>query len=421
MTTNEQRPVILLSPPQARFSFESKIPTPTISTFSSLSRKLSNLSLRSSPPSPRPGEEATSSGFLLIPNDDYSHLKTISIIMTTSGTNTPYLSPSPSFSACTTPTSERAQPSVILQDKYKDHKKGKTIGTGATAKLRLLESNSTKSIVAIKTFRKRDNKDESRKGYDKRMTSEFCISKTLCHQHVVQVFDLLKDKKGRWCTVMEYVSDLYLYICLDLTLIHQCAGGDVFSILQQFDLSDSEIDCLFKQLLLGVQHIHQSGVAHRDIKPENLVMTTTGILKIADFGVADVVQSCFDLDSRLSRGKCGSEPYWSPELFYSDEYNGRAFDIWSCAVTWHCMLYRRIPFFKACNEDPNYIDFLKARKDTSWIPLSKCNKHEQQGLYGMFDPNEKTRWTIEQVIESEWIQSISVCYESFDKHRHHFY
>lgn len=211
MTTNEQRPVILLSPAPARFSFENKIPTPTISTFSTLSRKLSSLSLRSSPPSPRPGDEPTTttntntgSSFLLLPNDDYSHLKTTSIIA--SGSNTPYLPPSPTFSACTTPTSERAQPAVILQDKYKDHKKGKTIGTGATAKLRLLESNTTKSIVAIKTFRKRDHKDESRKGYDKRMTSEFCISKTLSHQHVVQVFDLLKDKKGRWCTVMEYVS-----------------------------------------------------------------------------------------------------------------------------------------------------------------------------------------------------------------------
>ncbi|KAG2197458.1 kinase-like domain-containing protein [Mucor mucedo] len=410
MTTSEQRPVILLSPPPARFSFENKIPTPTISTtFSTLSRKLSSLSLRSSPPSPRPGDDActptnlSGSSFLLLPNDDYSHLKTTSIVVS-DGHNTPYLPPSPTFSACTTPTSERAQPSVILQDKYRDHKKGKTIGTGATAKLRLLESNTTKSIVAIKTFRKRDHKDESRKGYDKRMTSEFCISKTLSHQHVVQVFDLLKDKKGRWCTVMEY-----------------CAGGDVFSILQQFDLSDGEIDCLFKQLLLGVQHIHQSGVAHRDIKPENLVMTTTGLLKIADFGVADVVQSCFDQDSRLSRGKCGSEPYWSPQLFYSDEYNGRAFDIWSCAVTWHCMLYRRIPFFKACNEDPNYIDFLKARKDRSWIPLSKCNAHEREGLYGMFDPDEKTRWTIDQVMTSPWIESIPVCYESFDNHRHHFY
>jgi serine/threonine protein kinase len=170
-----------------------------------------------------------------------------------------------------------------------------------------------------------------------------------------------------------------------------------------------------------MQHIHHSGVAHRDIKPENLVMTTDGILKIADFGVADVVQSCFDIEPRLSRGKCGSEPYWSPELFHNNEYNGKALDIWSCAVTWHCMLYRRIPFFKASHEDPNYIDYLTTRKQKLiWTPLSKCNKQEQEIILGMFDPNEKTRLTIDQIIESDWISSITVCYDNFDKHHHHF-
>lgn len=193
----------------------------------------------------------------------------------------------------------------------------------------------------------------------------------------------------------------------------------MFSILQRYDLSDQEIDCLFKQLLLGVQHIHQSGVAHRDIKPENLVMTTEGVLKIADFGVADVVQSCFDLEPRYSQGRCGSEPYWSPELFSNEQYDGRALDVWSCAVTWHCLIYRQIPFFKACQEDPQFILYQATTKG-NWLPLSKCNQDEQDCLYGMFDINPATRWTIDQCVESNWIQSIQVCYESFHTHKHHF-
>ena len=174
-------------------------------------------------------------------------------------------------------------------------------------------------------------------------------------------------------------------------------------------------------MLLGVQHIHQSGVAHRDIKPENLVMTTDGVLKIADFGVADVVQSCFDAEPRLSKGKCGSEPYWSPEMFTGTEYDGKSLDIWSCAVTWHCMLYRRIPFFKSTTEDPNYIEYLLTRKsNVVWKPLAKCDKNEQSIILGMLDPNEKTRLTIDQVIESDWISSVSVCYDTSDRHNHHF-
>ncbi|KAI8075910.1 kinase-like domain-containing protein [Gilbertella persicaria] len=396
--TSEAQPVILLSPPHE----ENKL-----TAFKSLTRKLSNLSLRSSPSCPKTPPILPESNLLIPPSDE-------ALIVNPNVTTTPilsnnsslYLPPSPSVSACSTPTLERAQPSIILQDKYKDHKKGKVIGSGATAKLRLLEplDHTKKTVVVVKTFRKRDQKDESKKSYDKRMASEFCISKTLGHQHVIQVFDLLKDKKGRWCTVMEY-----------------CAGGDVFSVLQQFALTDAEIDCLFKQLLLGLQHIHHSGVAHRDIKPENLVMTTDGILKIADFGVADVVQSCFDTEASLSYGRCGSEPYWSPELCQSlDTYDAKALDIWSCAVTWHCLIYRQIPFLKAWPQDPQYVTFVNQAPLRTWIPLSKCNDDEKNCLYGMFDPNPSSRWTIDQCVQSQWIQSIQICYESFDRHKHHF-
>ncbi|KAG1047876.1 hypothetical protein G6F43_009701 [Rhizopus delemar] len=361
MTNDLQQPVILLSPAPRQ---EKKT--------SFLRRKLSSLSL---------------GGHLAAPQEYHGSISSTS---TSSST----------FSNIPTPSSstERAQPSIVLQDKYAQHKLGKRIGSGATAKLRLLEGEDGK-VVAMKIYKKKD-RGESEREYDKRMASEFCISKTLQHQHVVQVYDLLKDKRGRWCTVMEY-----------------CAGGDLLSILHQFDLTDNEIDCLFKQLLIGLNHIHASGVAHRDIKPDNLILTTDGLLKIADFGVADVIQSCFDSTPSYSRGKCGSEPYWSPEMFSSTEYDARALDVWSCAVTWHIMLYRRIPFLVASEKDPNYVDFLETQKD--WLPLSKCSEQEKECLFGMFDPNPDTRWTIEDCLRSDWISSVEVCYESFERHKHH--
>ncbi|KAI8989539.1 kinase-like domain-containing protein, partial [Pilobolus umbonatus] len=268
------------------------------------------------------------------------------------------------------------------------------IGKGATAKLRLLIPEKKERVLVVKVFNRWDKYDGERKEYDKQMASEFCISKTLSHRHVIGVFDLLKDKKGRWCMVMEY-----------------CAGGDLLTLLQQMDMKDEEIDCLFKQLLLGLQHIHKSGVAHRDIKPENLVLSTDGILKIADFGVADVVQSCFESEPRLLNKRCGSEPYWAPELFKGihAEYDGKAVDIWSCAVTWHCMIYRRIPFIQASKEDPAYVEYLNRKDNRGWLPLSKCNEREKTCLYGMFESDPTRRWTVDECLDSEWIQSVQLC------------
>ncbi|KAI9265228.1 kinase-like domain-containing protein [Phascolomyces articulosus] len=325
-----------------------------------------------------------------------------------------------------TSTNQAKQP-LKLHEKYGPYRKGKVIGSGATAVIKLLDvqqnkiesyhhnnnnnsaqqlttttNNPTTVTIAVKTFRKRD-RDETEREYHKRMTNEFCISKVLRHPHIVETFDLVQDHKNRWCSVMEY-----------------CSGGDVFTVLQDFDLNDTEIDCLFKQLLLGLQYMHQCGVAHRDIKPENLVMTPQGVLKITDFGVADVVQTCFDDNARESRGQCGSEPYWPPELFTGiiAEYDGRALDVWSAAVTWHCFIYRHIPFLQSCTKDPNYVEYLAKRPSRTWVPLSKCNQDEKECLYGMFDPNPATRWTVDQCIESKWIKSVKIC-TSEREHRHH--
>ncbi len=48
-------------------------------------------------------------------------------------------------------------------------------------------------------------------------------------------------------------------------------------------MSTSEIECCFKQLIIGVAYLHSQGVAHRDIKPENLLFNTRGQLKVTVF------------------------------------------------------------------------------------------------------------------------------------------
>lgn len=146
------------------------------------------------------------------------------ISSTTLGTT---LSTSSSSSASSSPNNRQAEP-LQLQDRYgSEYRKGKIIGQGATAVIQLLEmpvcpswipvekthqrrsrkkKNKVKTVVAIKAFRKQD-RGETEREYQKRMTSEFCISKAIRHPHIVEMFDLVKDHKNRWCTVMEYVRE----------------------------------------------------------------------------------------------------------------------------------------------------------------------------------------------------------------------
>lgn len=65
----------------------------------------------------------------------------------------------------------------------------------------------------------------------KKMTSEFCISSSLNHDHIVKTVDLVVNENHTWCEVMEY-----------------CPGGTLYELIQQHILSPSEVNCCFKQV-----------------------------------------------------------------------------------------------------------------------------------------------------------------------------
>src|SRR5262249_44853318 len=152
-------------------------------------------------------------------------------------------------------------------------------------------------LYAVKEFGRRP--EETFEKYRRRLTSEFYISSSLHHPNVVHTLDLIQDTKGDFCEVMEY-----------------CAGGDLHTfIITAGILKVAEADCFFKQLMRGVEYIHEMGIAHRDLKPENLLLTAHGSLKISDFGYGECFRTAFETEVHMTTGLCGSVPYIAPEAF----------------------------------------------------------------------------------------------------------
>jgi serine/threonine protein kinase len=60
-----------------------------------------------------------------------------------------------------------------------------------------------------------------------------------------------------------------------------CPGGDLYAAIKKGGMSSGEVECSFKQILLGIQYLHSMGVAHRDIKPENLLLDGRGHVKVS--------------------------------------------------------------------------------------------------------------------------------------------
>lgn len=87
-----------------------------------------------------------------------------------------------------------------------------------------------------------------------------------------------------------------------------------------------QVKCYMHQLLSGLEHCHNHGVLHRDIKGSNLLIDNGGVLKIADFGLANT----FDPNHRRSMtSRVVTLWYRPPELLLGATDYGVSIDLWS--------------------------------------------------------------------------------------------
>jgi protein-serine/threonine kinase len=179
----------------------------------------------------------------------------------------------------------------------------------------------------------------------------------------------------------------------------------MYSLIKQYKLQDQDIYSYFKQLLQGLDYLHSLGVAHRDLKPENLLIRN-GILKIADFGSADVFRVAYQDHSRLSDGLCGTTPYMAPEIFMDQGYWAAPVDVWAAGIILFCMKFDGVPFGSATRNDANYPIYLRKRLLRQYGPFNKLAFEPRTLIYAMLNPDCNRRITVQDALKIPWIQTI---------------
>lgn len=112
------------------------------------------------------------------------------------------------------------------------------------------------------------------------------------------------------------------------------AGGELFEyIVKHGKLKESEARRFFQQIISGVDYCHRHMVVHRDLKPENLLLDSNQCVKIADFGLSNMM-----MDGEFLRTSCGSPNYAAPEVISGKLYAGPEVDIWSAGVILYALL-----------------------------------------------------------------------------------
>ena len=109
-------------------------------------------------------------------------------------------------------------------------------------------------------------------------------------------------------------------------------------------LSLPDIKCIMRQLLTGMNYLHENWILHRDIKPANIMLDENGVLKLIDFGL-----SCdFPSDFGEMNPEAVTHWYRPPELFFGATNAGPAVDMWSIGCVFAEMILSR-PLFPGAN------------------------------------------------------------------------
>lgn len=217
---------------------------------------------------------------------------------------------------------QQEQQTLLYSKRYS--KVSDSLGAGAGGSVRIVKRNSDKSIFAVKEFRARFA-NESKKDYTKKITSEYCIGSTLKNTNIIETIEICYESDKMY-QVMEYCE------------------FDLFAIVMSGKMSPAEVDCCFKQILKGIRYLHSMGLAHRDLKLDNCCITSSGVVKVIDFGSSVVFGYPFSSKIVEAGGIVGSDPYLAPEVVVFQKYDPRPVDIWSAAIIYSCMTLRKFPW-----------------------------------------------------------------------------
>jgi len=157
------------------------------------------------------------------------------------------------------------------------HIDGRVLGTGNYASVFLAQDIIEDKQVALKVIEKGRLTKEERQ----LLADEVVVSKAADNNFCVKTLEFI-ELGEQYVLVVEYMP-----------------GGDLYDRVVCEQYGQVDVKHLFRQLMIGVAHLHSKDLCHRDLKPENFLLTGERpfSVKIADFGIATRVDA-------KNRNKC---------------------------------------------------------------------------------------------------------------------
>jgi serine/threonine protein kinase len=228
--------------------------------------------------------------------------------------------------------------------------------------------------VAVKILNKAKIKQL---GMEEKVQREINILHLCTHPHIIRLYEVI-DTPTDIFLVNEYVS-----------------GGELFDyIVSKGRLSADEARNFFHQIISGVEYCHFQKIVHRDLKPENLLLDANLNIKIADFGLSNLMR-----DGDFLRTSCGSPNYAAPEVISGHLYAGPEVDVWSCGVILYALLCGSLPF-----DDESIPNLFKKIKSGMYSLPTHLSQLAKNLIPRMLEVDPMKRITIPEIRLHPWFQ-----------------
>ncbi|GJP44737.1 hypothetical protein CLOM_g4094 [Closterium sp. NIES-68] len=253
-----------------------------------------------------------------------------------------------------------------------NYRLGKTLGIGSFGKVKVAEHVLTGHKVAIKILNRKKIRSMD---MDEKVKREIKILRLFMHPHIIRQYEVIETPTDIF-VVMEYVK---------------C--GELFDyIVEKGRLAEDEARKFFQQIISGVEYCHRNMVVHRDLKPENLLLDAKGNIKIADFGLSNVMR-----DGHFLKTSCGSPNYAAPEVISGKLYAGPEVDVWSSGVILYALLCGSLPF-----DDENIPSLFKKIKGGIYTIPGNLSSGARDLIPRMLLVDPLLRITIPEIRQHPW-------------------
>ena len=258
-----------------------------------------------------------------------------------------------------------------------DFKIVKVIGRGSFGKVCLVQYKKTDDFYAMKSLKKDVLLDQDQ------------VESTLLEKKILQSLDHPFLVGMVFC----FQTEERIYFIMPFV-----RGGELFQHLRNEKFFPEEKVKFYAAIIgLALDYLHNAGIVYRDIKPENILMDEKGYLKLADFGMAKILQG-----DEKATSFCGTPEYLAPEII-TGEGHSKAADWWSYGILIFEMLCGIPPFYNENVEKMYQLIESAELKFPKRIPISDEAKDlirkllikdqdKRLGAQGGFDAIKEQSW-----------------------------